>query len=77
MNNIIYFFNFLLNPDRKNIKAMKRNLIKSHPRYKKEGSYRNKINNHLVYVSKHNTSCDKCGKWQGKVYIDDVLSHRY
>lgn len=39
-----------------------------------EGEMRKKLGNRLVYISKHNTSCEKCGKWQGKVYIDDVWS---
>lgn len=39
-----------------------------------EGELRKKIGNPLVYVSKHGTSCEKCGKWQGRVYIDDVWS---
>lgn len=39
-----------------------------------EGEMRKKLGNPLVYISKHNTSCDKCGKWQGRVYIDDVWS---
>ena len=39
-----------------------------------EGELRKKIGNPLIYVSKHNTSCDKCSKWQGRVYIDDVWS---
>jgi len=39
-----------------------------------EGELRKKIGNPLVYASKHGTSCDKCSKWQGRVYIDDVWS---
>lgn len=39
-----------------------------------EGEMRKKLGNPLVYISKHNTSCEKCGKWQGRVYIDDVWS---
>ena len=39
-----------------------------------EGELRKKIGNPLIYVSKHSTSCDKCSKWQGRVYIDDVWS---
>ncbi|MCI8396165.1 MAG: hypothetical protein HFJ52_00185 [Clostridia bacterium] len=39
-----------------------------------EGELRKKLGNPLVYVSKHSTSCDKCAKWQGRVYIDDVWS---
>ncbi len=39
-----------------------------------EGELRKRIGNSLVYVSKHNTSCDKCSNWQGRVYIDDVWS---
>ncbi len=48
-------------------------LIKIHPSWKKEGKYRNKSKNHLVYVSSHNSACEKCSKLQGKVYIDDVF----
>ncbi len=39
-----------------------------------EGEMRKKLGNPLVYISKHSTSCDKCGQWQGRVYIDDVWS---
>lgn len=39
-----------------------------------EGEMRKKLGNPLVYISKHNTSCEKCGKWQGRVYIDDIWS---
>lgn len=39
-----------------------------------EGEMRKMLGNPLVYISKHNTSCDKCGQWQGRVYIDDVWS---
>lgn len=75
--NIVYFLNILFDSNRKKVKVMKKALIKCHPRWKKDGIYRNKTNNHLVYVSKHNGSCDKCAPWQGRVYIDDVLSYRY
>lgn len=30
---------------------------------------------HLVVVSAHANTCDKCLPWQGKVLIDDVFSH--
>ncbi len=39
-----------------------------------EGEMRKKLENPLVYISKHNTSCEKCGQWQGRVYIDDAWS---
>lgn len=39
-----------------------------------EGEMRKKIGNPLVYISKHNHACDKCSKWQNRVYIDDVWS---
>ncbi len=39
-----------------------------------EGEMRKKLGISLVYISKHTTSCDKCGPWQGRVYIDDVWS---
>lgn len=39
-----------------------------------EGELRKRLGNPLVYVTKHGTSCGKCGKWQGRVYIDDVWS---
>lgn len=39
-----------------------------------EGEMRKKLGNPLVYVSKHNGACDKCAKWQNRVYIDDVWS---
>lgn len=39
-----------------------------------EGEFRKQINNPLVIVSKHNTTCKLCEPWQGKVLIDDVYS---
>lgn len=39
-----------------------------------EGEIRKKLNNPFVYISKHSGACDKCAKWQGRVYIDDVWS---
>lgn len=39
-----------------------------------EGEFRKRLGNPLIYVSKHSTSCEKCSKWQGRVYIDDVWS---
>lgn len=39
-----------------------------------EGEMRKKLGNPLVYISKHNSACDKCAEWQGRVYIDDVYS---
>jgi len=39
-----------------------------------EGELRKKLGNPLVYISKHNHACDKCAKWQGRVYIDNVWS---
>lgn len=39
-----------------------------------EGEMRKKLNNPLVYISKHSGVCDKCAKWQGRIYIDDVWS---
>ena len=39
-----------------------------------EGEMRKKLGNPLVYISKHGEACDKCAKWQGRVYIDDVWS---
>ncbi len=39
-----------------------------------EGEMRKKLGNSLVYISRHEGSCDKCSHWQGRVYIDDVWS---
>lgn len=39
-----------------------------------EGEFRKQLENTFVYVSKHGTSCDKCSKWGGRVYIDDIWS---
>lgn len=39
-----------------------------------EGQFRQEIGEHLVKPTKHNTSCEKCSKWEGKVLIDDVYS---
>lgn len=60
--------------DNKNIKLMKEKLITRHPHWEKDGIYRTKSKNHLVYVSKHNGACEMCSRLAGKIYIDDVLS---
>ena len=39
-----------------------------------EGEMRKKLDNPLVYISKHGGACDKCTPWEGRVYIDDVWS---
>lgn len=39
-----------------------------------EGALRKSLGVSTVYVTKHGTSCEKCSKWQGRVYIDDVWS---
>ena len=39
-----------------------------------EGALRKRLGISTVYVTKHGTSCEKCSKWQGRVYIDDVWS---
>lgn len=39
-----------------------------------EGALRKGLGISTVYVTKHGTSCEKCSKWQGRVYIDDVWS---
>lgn len=39
-----------------------------------EGEMRKELGNPIVYVSKHSGTCDKCSKWAGRVYIDDVWS---
>jgi len=39
-----------------------------------EGQFRQEIGEHLVKPTRHNTSCEKCAKWEGKVLIDDVYS---
>ena len=39
-----------------------------------EGEMRKKLGTPLVYISKHSGACDKCAKWQGRVYIDDIWS---
>ena len=39
-----------------------------------EGALRKKLGVSTVYITKHGTSCEKCSKWQGRVYIDDVWS---
>lgn len=40
-----------------------------------EGSKRDEYGIHLVVVSAHANTCEKCEAWQGKVLIDDVFSH--
>lgn len=37
-----------------------------------EGEMMKELGITTTYVSKHGTSCSKCSKWQGRVYIDDV-----
>lgn len=39
-----------------------------------EGALRKKLGVSTVYITKHGTSCEKCSKWQGRVYIDNVWS---
>lgn len=39
-----------------------------------EGQFREEIGEHLVRPTKHNTSCEKCARWEGRVLIDDVYS---
>lgn len=39
-----------------------------------EGQFRQEIGEHLVKPTRHNTSCEKCAKWEGRVLIDDVYS---
>lgn len=39
-----------------------------------EGQFRQEIGEHLVKPTRHNTSCEKCAKWEGKILIDDVYS---
>lgn len=40
-----------------------------------QGQYRDEIGNHLVMVSTHGNTCEKCLPWQGQILIDDVFSH--
>lgn len=40
-----------------------------------EGTKRDELGVHLVFVSAHANSCKLCLPWQGKVLIDDVFSH--
>jgi len=40
-----------------------------------EGSKRDELGVHLVFVSAHANACKLCLPWQGKVLIDDVFSH--
>lgn len=39
-----------------------------------EGLLRQKIGQHLILMSKHNTACKLCQPFEGKVLIDDVYS---
>lgn len=39
-----------------------------------EGQFRQELGEHLVKPTKHNSSCEKCAKWEGKILIDDVYS---
>lgn len=39
-----------------------------------EGQLRQKIGEHLILMSKHNTACKLCQPWESKVLIDDVYS---
>lgn len=40
-----------------------------------EGSKRDELGVHLVFVSAHANACKLCLPWQGKILIDDVFSH--
>lgn len=37
-----------------------------------EGEMMKELGITTTYISKHGGACDKCGQWQGRVYIDDV-----
>lgn len=39
-----------------------------------EGALRQDLGISTVYVTKHGTACEKCSKWEGRVYIDDIWS---
>lgn len=39
-----------------------------------EGQFREELGEHLVKPTRHNTSCEKCSKWEGRILIDDVYS---
>lgn len=40
-----------------------------------EGSKRDELSVHLVFVSAHANACKLCLPWQGQILIDDVFSH--
>lgn len=40
-----------------------------------EGSKRDELGVHLIFVSAHANCCKLCVKWQGQILIDDVFSH--
>ena len=40
-----------------------------------EGSKRDELGVHLVFVSAHANACKLCLPWQGEILIDDVFSH--
>lgn len=40
-----------------------------------EGQKRDETGQHLVMVSTHANTCEKCLPWQGQILIDDVFSH--
>lgn len=40
-----------------------------------EGSKRDELGAHLVFVSAHANACKLCLPWQGQILIDDVFSH--
>ena len=40
-----------------------------------EGSKRDELGVHLVFVSAHANACKLCLPWQGQILIDDVFSH--
>jgi hypothetical protein len=40
-----------------------------------EGSKRDELGVHLVFVSAHANACKLCIPWQGQILIDDVFSH--
>jgi hypothetical protein len=39
-----------------------------------EGKKRDEWGMHLIVVSAHATTCERCAPWQGKILIDDVFS---
>lgn len=53
-----------------------KNLInpKTLPSFERDAKSRRKLNQYLIKTTSHNSSCEKCKKWENKILNDDVFN---